>query len=89
MRVESHYGAGSAEAIQALGFAALVLVIIGIMMFCISMLADCQERRFDKRELKKRWTLLILFVPLIGAIIYYYRGRSQGTKPPPAFPRYY
>jgi len=87
--IESHPGAGSPEAIVGLGVAAITLLCMGLVMFVFSMLADCQERRFPQRRLRRNWTLVILLLPVIGAAVYYYFGRPQGEKPPPAFPRYY
>jgi hypothetical protein len=73
----------------AIGVAAITLAFIGLFIFCVANLIDCQERRFPTPRIQRKWTLLILLLPIIGAIVYRCFGQKQGEKQPPAFPRYY
>jgi hypothetical protein len=81
--------AGSPEMLNEILVAAIGLFVIGLLLYGLMMLADCQDRRFPNRSLRRKWTLIILLLPVIGAFIYRRFGQRQGVKPPPAFPRYY
>jgi hypothetical protein len=59
-----------------IGIALLVLAIIAlavfVFIFWILMLIDCAKRKFKTDIEKIVWILIIIFVGLIGAIIYYF-----------------
>ena len=57
----------------------MIQSIIGIvvLVFFIWMLIDCiQNKNLDSTK-KIIWVLVILFVPLLGPLIYYFVGRSK------------
>ena len=55
-----------------IGIILLLAVIIAIMAFWIWMIVDCAGRNFKKSEDKIVWILIVLFLQIIGAIIYYF-----------------
>ena len=48
------------------------LIIILGMAFWVWMIVDCAMRKFKEDSQKIVWILLIIFLNVIGAIIYYY-----------------
>jgi len=57
----------------------LIFTVLGILatIFWIWMLIDCiQNGRLQSTE-KIVWVLVILFLHLLGALIYYFVGREQ------------
>ena len=54
------------------GIVLLLALIIAIMAFWIWMVVDCAGRKFKKSEDKIVWILIIIFLHIIGAIIYYF-----------------
>lgn len=57
----------------------LIFTVLGILatIFWIWMLIDCiQNGRLESTE-KIVWVLVILFLHLLGALIYYFVGREQ------------
>lgn len=58
-----------------LGF--FVLLGIGCIIFWFWMLIDCIKRDFIKPDDKVIWVLLIIFIQIIGAIIYYFMVRRK------------
>ena len=60
------------------GLAALffVLIIIAISVFIfvfwISMIIDCVKRKFKDDSSKILWILILIFLGILGAIIYYF-----------------
>ncbi len=55
-----------------IGIVLLLALIIAIVAFWIWMVVDCAGRRFKKSEDKIVWILIIIFLHIIGAIIYYF-----------------
>lgn len=55
-----------------IGIVLLLALIIAIVAFWIWMVVDCAGRRFKKSEDKTVWILIIIFLHIIGAIIYYF-----------------
>ena len=58
------------------------LIAIASLVFWIWMLVDCVQRDFgtDNNE-KVVWILVIVLTGIIGALIYFFVGRSRGVKP--------
>jgi len=52
----------------------LLAIAVGVFFFVfwVSMLVDCLKRRFRNDNDRILWTLVIIFVGLLGAIIYYF-----------------
>lgn len=70
-------GAGIVMLLFTCCFAIFGLAILG---FWIWMLIDCAQRDFPGPNDKLIWILVIVLAGGIGAIIYYFVGRSKGTK---------
>lgn len=51
-----------------------------VLAFWLWMLIDCLTRQFKGND-KIVWVLVILLLNWIGALIYFFVGRSQGTRP--------
>jgi uncharacterized membrane protein len=59
-------------AIGVVGVLIAIALSVLIFIFWISMLIDCLQRKFKKDNDKLVWTLVIIFVGVIGATIYYF-----------------
>ena len=59
----------------------LIILIIAWEVFWIVELIDAARREFPDPNTKILWILVILFTQTIGAIIYYFVGKPQGTLP--------
>jgi len=46
------------------------------LIFWIWMLVDCIQRRMDSTQ-KIIWVLVLLFLNVLGAIIYFFAGRNS------------
>jgi uncharacterized membrane protein len=53
------------------------LIIFIIMILWIVALVDVLRSRFDTSTDKLIWTLVVIFVPLAGIILYFFIGRRQ------------
>ena len=55
-------------------FLMLFIIVIGILLFVfwIVMLIDCAKRNFKRDSDKVVWILVIIFLNLLGASIYYF-----------------
>ena len=51
-------------------FAAVLVILISIFWIC--MLIDCLKRDFKKDIEKIAWVLVLIFLHILGAIIYYF-----------------
>jgi len=56
----------------AIGILLAVALGVFFFIFWVSMLVDCLKRRFKNDNDKLVWTLVIIFVGLLGAVIYYF-----------------
>lgn len=52
-------------------------------IFWIVMLVDAIRREFRDSNLKIVWVLVLVFTHLLGALIYFFAGRSMGRLPTP------
>ena len=59
----------------------LAILFIAWNVFWIIELIDVARREFPDPNTKILWVLVILFTHTIGAIIYYFAGKPQGTLP--------
>lgn len=52
--------------------------IFGLIVFVLDVIAiiDCVQRNMDTNK-KILWCLLIIFLPIIGMILYFLLGRSK------------
>ena len=59
----------------------LIFLAVGILasVFWIWMLIDCATNKSLDGALKIVWILVILFTHLIGALIYFFVGRSRSV----------
>jgi len=65
----------------------MFLLIIGLMALWVWMLVDVVRREFKDENTKLVWVLVVVLASWIGAAVYYFVGRNQGTIPePPAAP---
>ena len=60
----------------------IALIAIACLAFWVWMLIDCVQRDFGEGSEKVIWVLVIVFLGILGAIIYYFIGRPSGTKAP-------
>jgi hypothetical protein len=66
-----------------IAFVILIFVlVIGGTILWIFMLIDLMQRQFPNKDDKVIWLVILLFTHWIGALVYYYVGRKQGTMPP-------
>lgn len=56
------------------------LVGLALLGFWIWALVDCLQRDFPEPLYKVMWVLVIIFLQVLGAILYVIIGRSQGTR---------
>jgi hypothetical protein len=65
------------------GFLFLILIMLGIasMVFWIVEIVDVSRREFRDPNNKVIWLLVIIFLHFLGALLYYFIGKSQGTLP--------
>jgi hypothetical protein len=59
----------------------MIILGIALSIFWIIELIDVARREFPDPNTKILWLLVILFTHTLGAIIYYFAGKSQGTLP--------
>lgn len=56
--------------------------LIGILatVFWVLMLVDIAQRKFKDDNAKIVWLVIVLLLNVPGAIVYWFFGRSQGTR---------
>lgn len=55
--------------------------LVPVLAFWVWMLVDCARRRFRDSNTKMLWALVILLsLPPVGALVYYWLGRPQGVR---------
>lgn len=57
----------------------LIFAAIFILAFPIWAIIDIIRSDFKQPDNKLLWILLVIFLPLIGSILYYYMGKQQKT----------
>ncbi len=62
-------------------FGFLAAVGIAATAFWIVEIVDVARRQFTDQTTKMIWLLVIIFLHLLGAIIYYFAGKPQGWLP--------
>ncbi len=67
---------------QALGFILLMIFLmfaLALLLFAfwIWMIVDCAKRRFKNDNEKIVWILVLIFLALLGAVIYYFAVKLQ------------
>ncbi|MCD6361671.1 MAG: PLDc_N domain-containing protein [Armatimonadetes bacterium] len=55
--------------------------IIGMMALWVWMIVDVVRRQFEDDNTRLMWVLIVVLAGWVGAIIYYFVGRKQGTMP--------
>ena len=60
-------------------FAIIAFVILFTTIFWIVELIDAVRRDFSDPNMKVIWVLVIMFSHVIGALVYYFAGKQQGT----------
>jgi len=62
-----------------LGFQELLLILFVFIPFVLSLwaLVDILKSRFRESTNKIVWLLVILFIPILGVILYFIIGRKQ------------
>ena len=61
----------------AIGIAALAIFLF---VFWILMIVDCATRKFKNDIEKVVWILILIFVHILGAIIYYFVVKRQNKR---------
>lgn len=59
---------------------ALVALAIYLFVFWIMMIIDCAKRKFKTDSEKVVWILILIFLGLLGAIIYYFVVKRHSKK---------
>jgi hypothetical protein len=61
----------------------LVLFALGIagMIFWIFQIIDVAKRQFPDPNSKTVWLLIVILLGVIGALVYHFVGKQQGTLP--------
>ena len=78
--------AGEIGAILGLGIFVVFLVLLAIALFVflfvfwILMIIDCAKRDFKKDVEKIVWILVLIFLQVIGALIYYFVVKADDKK---------
>ena len=67
-------GIGGAELIF------LLILLIGVLLFPLLMVVNVLQSKFRDPYNKLVWVVVILLVPLIGALLYLLIGRNQRIK---------
>ena len=63
------------------GFFLLLFIFVSLMLiFWIWMIVDCAKRDFKKNDDKVIWILILVFLGVIGAIIYYFIIKRKNKK---------
>ena len=63
----------------------LIAICLGTAatVFWIVEIIDIARRRFENDTMKIVWLLVVCFSHVIGALVYFFVGRSMGTLPEP------
>jgi hypothetical protein len=56
------------------------LIILAIFAIWIAAIIDVARSRFDSSSTKIVWLLVVIFLGVLGAIIYYFAGRQSRIK---------
>ncbi len=59
--------------------AVIILFILVILAFVLAMLFDLFAKKKASPLYKLVWTLIIVLVPIVGALFYYFLGSSKRT----------
>ena len=71
--------AGFWATVSLFGPLLLILLVVGLFVFWFRMLADCLKNPRMQGTDKIVWVLEIIFLGLIGALVYYSVGRTKQT----------
>lgn len=72
--------------ILALGIGVILLILavivlaVGAFIFWIVMIVDCAKRKFTGDTEKVVWILILIFLGIIGALIYYFVVKQPSKK---------
>jgi hypothetical protein len=58
-----------------------LMVCVVALYFWIVQLVDVTRRQFRDPSSKTVWTVVIVLLGVLGALIYYFAGRKQGALP--------
>ena len=58
----------------------LFMLIISILLFWFWMLADCIHKKFKHHRSMIEWFIIIIFVPVLGALLYYFLVKKKHEK---------
>ena len=59
----------------------IIVVALAFTVFWIVELIDVARREFTDPNAKVIWILMIVFLHGLGALLYYFIGKNQGTLP--------
>ena len=57
----------------------VIFLVLLPSVFWLVELIDVLRRRFSDPSIKIVWVLVVIFTHFVGALIYYFAGRRQGT----------
>jgi hypothetical protein len=63
------------------GFEIIIIFYLALILLWVSALVSCLKSSLDA-NLKIIWVLVIIFLPFIGALLYFIVGRPQPIKQP-------
>ena len=72
--------------IFALGIGIIILILAAVVLavcafiFWIVMIVDCAKRKFKGDTEKVVWILILIFLGIIGALIYYFVVKQPSKK---------
>ena len=69
--------AGFWATVSLFGPLLLILLVVGLFVFWFRMLADCLKNPRMQGTDKIVWVLVIIFLNWIGALVYYFVGRTK------------
>jgi hypothetical protein len=55
-------------------------IILVILIFWFWMLADCIHKKFKHKRSMIEWFIIIIFVPILGAVLYYFLVKVKHDK---------
>jgi len=62
-------------------FTLIILILaVFVFIFWLSMLINCMKRKFKESSDKIAWILVIIFLGIIGALVYYFIVKTKDKR---------
>ncbi|BCD30267.1 phosphatidylserine synthase [Bacillus cereus] len=80
IKMQLHYGWNDLKDMDIMAFLPILLpvIVVGALLVSIALIDLYRNRKTRKNVLV--WTLIIIFVNLLGPILYFVIGRKDGEK---------